>query len=529
MALVDPKLGNLVLRVVYDGPAWSGKTTSLRSLATSLGTQIFSTDGAEGRTMFFDWVDYTAGRFEGMPIRCQIVSVPGQQSLVERRRRVLETADVVVFVADSRLGAAAENLRSFALLREMAATPVPPIPIVTQANKRDLLPVVALDDLRDALGAGTMAMTESIAQRGDGIRETFVLAVRLALDRVRLLWARRELPGCPPPVDTPQDLLAALHQAEGGQIETLAAIGMGLADRRTPDPAPPEVVAAEPGAPAVQGTEGTSDAPERPGTPDAPPPPAAQGAPLAPDASVPSGLVWPPVDGRITVHEASREPARLERRRRGDWAGASAGWKLLSPLEALFFDMDEGRAALLNWARWHAAAGVRLSPSRCVVLAAATPASPTAGPQAWRLWQVVRRLPSLQDRVGQLFAQPDDIRLGEGLVAIAQLRLRAEEDLCRAGWLRRVDLGSLSADASERPVYIGFVPFPAEPPVARQADGDAGHDLRQLRAELGPLLRHELAQAPQRLPEVLRALQAAATRRDQAAIADTIKAMLLEI
>ena len=102
-----------------------------------------------------------------------------------------------------------------------------------------LRPVLALDEMRDALGAGTMAITESIAQRGDGIRETFVLAVRLALDRVRLLWARRELPGCRPPVDTPQDLLAALHQAEGGQIETLAAIGMGLPDRRTPDPAPP--------------------------------------------------------------------------------------------------------------------------------------------------------------------------------------------------------------------------------------------------------------------------------------------------
>src|SRR5579859_4278683 len=159
MALVDPDTNQLVVRILYDGPAFAGKTTSLKRLAASLGGKIFSADEADGRTLFFDWVDYVGGRFEGMPIRCQIVSVPGQQILIKRRRLLLETADAAVFVLDSRRAAIPENQRAFDVLREVVANASPPFGIVVQANKRDLPDLANLDEIRSALGEGrTLAM-----------------------------------------------------------------------------------------------------------------------------------------------------------------------------------------------------------------------------------------------------------------------------------------------------------------------------------------------------------------------------------
>src|SRR5690349_6479428 len=98
MPTLDKERGVLIVRVVYDGPPHSGKTTTLRSLAKGLGVEIHSPEERDGRTLFFDWVEYVGGLFEGRQIRCQIVSVPGQAELAERRKLLLQSADAVVLV-----------------------------------------------------------------------------------------------------------------------------------------------------------------------------------------------------------------------------------------------------------------------------------------------------------------------------------------------------------------------------------------------------------------------------------------------
>ena len=95
MALVDPTTDQIVVRIVYDGPALSGKTTSLKALARGVSSSLTTPAETAGRTLYFDWVDYVGGLFDGRQIRCQIVSVPGQRDLAERRRLLLETADAV--------------------------------------------------------------------------------------------------------------------------------------------------------------------------------------------------------------------------------------------------------------------------------------------------------------------------------------------------------------------------------------------------------------------------------------------------
>jgi len=118
LAVLDLERNVVVIRIVYDGPPEAGKTTSLRALAGSLNRPLFCPEEHDGRTLFLDWMDYTAGRFEGKQIRCQIVSVPGQKRLIERRKRLLREADVIVFVADSRRG---ELETTMSFLRELPA------------------------------------------------------------------------------------------------------------------------------------------------------------------------------------------------------------------------------------------------------------------------------------------------------------------------------------------------------------------------------------------------------------------------
>jgi hypothetical protein len=96
MAIIDETRGVLVVRIVYDGPALSGKTTSLRALAQGVSSKLECPAELAGRTLFFDWVDYVGGLFDGRQIRCQIVSVPGQRELAHRRQMLVETADAVI-------------------------------------------------------------------------------------------------------------------------------------------------------------------------------------------------------------------------------------------------------------------------------------------------------------------------------------------------------------------------------------------------------------------------------------------------
>ena len=54
MPTIDSTRGVLVIRIVYDGPAMSGKTTSLRALAQGVGSELVCPDERDGRTLFFE-------------------------------------------------------------------------------------------------------------------------------------------------------------------------------------------------------------------------------------------------------------------------------------------------------------------------------------------------------------------------------------------------------------------------------------------------------------------------------------------
>lgn len=418
MAQLDVARGRLVIRIVYDGPAFAGKTTSVRSLGHTFGREVFSSEDPSGRTLHFDWMDYEGGRFESFSLACQVITVPGQPELASRRRALLDTADAVVFVVDSRQEQLADSLQALSSLRAaLAERPAPRPGLLVQANWRDATDAVALGALRAELELGeALGVTESVATDGTGIRQTFVLAVRLALDRAAALIQAGTLAEGPPDIEGGPALLAALERLERDS-ELL----------HLPNAGPPPLVARPlPEAPA-------ETAPHRP---------------VLPTADLPIGRIWPPVAGRVILHEADADAAVLQERPSGDWAAQNGRWFFSSAASTSYLQEEAARAALLDWARWHTAVAPHLSLHRCLAMVEPQPG-------AWRVWQVLRAEPSLAWSLERALRNDGVAAFVTALADAA--RLLAEWGPGIAAAHLPVTLDSVGS-AEHRLVYVGAVP-----------------------------------------------------------------------
>lgn len=463
MPIIDEQRDVLVLRVVYDGPPFSGKTTTLRTLSQGLGVEIVTPEEHNGRTLAFDWVDYTGGLFEGRQIRCQIVSVPGQEELARRRRHLLEAADAIVVVADTRR---AEIASTFALLRDVLAwsrTREPPIGVVLQANKRDEITAVPREELHEGLSTiAPIGLIETVATSGHGVREAFVFGVRLALDRVRALADAGLLPRGRPLVDNAEQLYDQV-----GRIE------VGVSPQRvagpSPDPPPPFEAPTTPQVmPHLSFAVGHIDRLRRYDIEDEPR--------FAPDPAIPGGFIWPPVDGRTLLDEASRYDLVPSRNVAGDWIAQGEAYRLHSARASLFADLDGGRAALIRWARVHAAHIQKLSPRRVLVLA-------DAGQGRYRLWQIIRTERTLADRLHEASMDDDPAQLVTVLAGAASQLLVARESLHTHRLPLPCTLRSLSYDLRSAPLYVDLVPEITDEDGAEEPSGSV-----LVQRELDPII-----------------------------------------
>jgi hypothetical protein len=210
----------------------------------------------------------------------------------------------------------------------------------------------------------------------------------------------------------------------------------------------------------------------------------ADAPPQPPDTTVPSGAIWPPVEGRAILHEVSGHALSPRRLSSGDWAaGLGTGWRVVSNRDAVYATLDHGRTALIHWARLHATCLSVISPRRCIVLA-------DAGDGSWRLWQIVHAEDSLRDVVGQALREPTAERAVYRLCYAAQLLLDADRKLSAAPCVLSCNIDSVGV-ADNAAVYVGLMPEPGavtEPVRAVRTSPPA-----LLRAQLGPLVLHDLA------------------------------------
>lgn len=195
----DESQKRLVLKLVYYGPALSGKTTNLLCLHDRLQQEgrgdLLLLDTTEDRTIYFDLLPFFFVSPSGLKIKLKVYTVPGQVRHDATRKAVLQRADGVVFVADSQKSQQAVNAESFANLEQnlaLVGLDVEQLPLVVQFNKRDLDNIVPEQELRTVWAPTRLPIVMASALSGTGVLETFQAALESVFNSVDRKLALQE-------------------------------------------------------------------------------------------------------------------------------------------------------------------------------------------------------------------------------------------------------------------------------------------------------------------------------------------------
>lgn len=185
MAEYDEIAGKLTFKLVYYGPALSGKTTNLMRLhdlvAAELKGELMTLETQNDRTLFFDLLPLGFRAPSGLLVKFKLFTVPGQVAHDGTRKAVLSRADGVVFVADSQRSQSANNGESFQNLMDnlqRVGLDMERLPLVVQFNKRDLPNILSEQEVHERWGGAPWPVTFASAVAGAGVVETFDMLLR---------------------------------------------------------------------------------------------------------------------------------------------------------------------------------------------------------------------------------------------------------------------------------------------------------------------------------------------------------------
>lgn len=187
MVQINLKQREITLKIVYYGPALSGKTTNLQAVHQKLDPKsrgrLMVLDTSDDRTLFFDLMPVYFRTKSGFTVKVKLYTVPGQVMHNSTRRIVLQGADGVAFIADSQKHLIKENNDSW---RDMVnnlkinGLDVVETPLVIQFNKQDLPNVRSDEEIAELARKSKEPVYKASAIRGEGVLETLEGILRLA-------------------------------------------------------------------------------------------------------------------------------------------------------------------------------------------------------------------------------------------------------------------------------------------------------------------------------------------------------------
>jgi signal recognition particle receptor subunit beta len=148
MVQINMSEREITVKVVFYGPALSGKTTNLQMLHQLVDSgsrgKMLTLDTTGDRTLYFDFLPIEFGTSNGFSVKLKLRSSASANAYSWRDMEA--------------------NLKSNGIDFEA-------IPKVVQFNKRDLEDVKPLDEIKEAWGG--IPTFPAVATRGEGVRETF--------------------------------------------------------------------------------------------------------------------------------------------------------------------------------------------------------------------------------------------------------------------------------------------------------------------------------------------------------------------
>lgn len=211
MATINYAAKEISVKIVYYGPALSGKTTNLQIIHRKIPQQsksdMVSLATETDRTLFFDFLPLDLGTIKGFAIKFQLYTVPGQVYYNATRKLVLRGVDGIVFVADSAADKMEENLESFQNMEDNLTEygyKRETIPIILQYNKRDLPNALTCDEIDKNLNKYNYQWNEACAVKGSGVFETLKIIGKSVVDQLNKKYAApSKKPAVQPPVSQP--------------------------------------------------------------------------------------------------------------------------------------------------------------------------------------------------------------------------------------------------------------------------------------------------------------------------------------
>lgn len=179
MSFINYDHQEINFKIVYVGPALSGKTTSLEKifkLTKGKSRSKMVRQEANERTLFFDFIPLFLSEVNGFKTRFHVYTVPGQVLYEDSRNLILKGVDGLVFVADSAVDQMEANLRSMEGLQNSLSEQgidLASFPLVIQYNKRDIKRAANLEQMRKLLNPFGVPDYETIATKGQGVFESF--------------------------------------------------------------------------------------------------------------------------------------------------------------------------------------------------------------------------------------------------------------------------------------------------------------------------------------------------------------------
>lgn len=214
---LDFKTREVTVKLVYYGPALSGKTTNLQAIhrlvSGDAAGRLMTLETRDDRTLFFDLLPLTFEGGGGIQVRFKLFTVPGQVIHDATRRLVLQGADGTAFIADSQVSETKANQQAFRnMQKNLKENGVDPKthPLVLQFNKRDL-PGIRTDEEIDAMASkGKEPVFKAVALRGTGVMETFLGLTELTWRRLEKMHKLHEKFGL-----DPDEFLAGIRERLG--------------------------------------------------------------------------------------------------------------------------------------------------------------------------------------------------------------------------------------------------------------------------------------------------------------------------
>ncbi len=192
MALVNYAAREINCKIVYYGTGLGGKTTNLKyihsQLAPTTRGELISLATETERTLFFDFLPLDLGEVQGFKTRFSLYTVPGQVEYNASRKLILNGVDGIIFVADSDVTRAKDNVESLQNMIENLAEynlTLDNIPWVLQYNKRDLATALPIERLEKELNIRAVPSFEAISSEGLGVFATLKAISKLILNRLQ--------------------------------------------------------------------------------------------------------------------------------------------------------------------------------------------------------------------------------------------------------------------------------------------------------------------------------------------------------